>query len=285
MAWRPRRASRRGRAIVPRTPSLTFSLSLSPPLKLQGPEARDEQRVPRGRWAQPSLRPVREINLHQLGPPHMRFGRSIGAPLAAAALAALLAACSAPSDGALPLEPLVGRNTPRLDIEGPSHELRVFVDTSGNITGLETVRVRSQKATFVPKSDYGLGRKIAVSEPKYSRLRAALSERVPEVRISLYESPSGARGRVRGRVLASSFGEAGWDFSGYPAGWNPDTDPMTDTDREAFIDYYVAEYDYQANAWLEAIDLEEETGLQQVRSNASLVGLTNPVPSGTAAIR
>jgi hypothetical protein len=178
----------------------------------------------------------------------------------------------------------VGRNTPRLDIEGPSHELRVFVDTSGNITGLETVRVRSQKAMFVPKSDYGLGRRIAVSDPKHSRLRAALSERVPEVRISLYESPSGARGRVRGRVLANSFGDAGWDFSGYPAGWNPDTDPMTDTDREAFIDYYVAEYDYQANAWLEEIDLEEGTGLEQVRSNASLLGPANPVPSGTASI-
>ena len=139
---------------------------------------------------------------------------------------------------------------------------------------------------FVPRSDFGLGRKVAISDPKHQRLAVALSGREIQVPIVMYESAAGVRGRTRGRVLASTFGEDGWDLSGYPPGWNPDTDPLTDTDREALIDAYAEEYDFQTNAWLETIDLEEGWELEEVRlgPNGASIENTRRAASGQAIV-
>ena len=63
----------------------------------------------------------------------MRISRQVLCILGATMVVVSLTACSGGPDSALPHEPMIGMSVLGAKLERPSHELRVFVDSSGEI--------------------------------------------------------------------------------------------------------------------------------------------------------
>lgn len=107
--------------------------------------------------------------------------------------ALLLAGCAAPDVGA-PLSPAIGAEfESKLSIAGPTHELRVTVDTSGALLRVDAVRVRSVRANFQGRSAPSPAVRLSASPEKQRTFADSLSTLSPTMKVVFYAMPAGVR--------------------------------------------------------------------------------------------
>lgn len=168
-----------------------------------------------------------------------RIRRSAGYVLSFFTFAPMFTACGS-SDVVAPSS-IVSSNA-KVDRLGPTHEIRVLIDSSGALRGMLFAQIRGNRPDFVPTSDAGLGKKLNDVPASQKELVKAFTQQGVTLPVVFYEVPKNYK-RLKKHDAVTSVPSV--------RDWNPDVDPLSPEDQDAYVNETLYEMSQAYNDGLE----------------------------------
>jgi hypothetical protein len=157
-----------------------------------------------------------------------------------------------------------------------SHELRIFVDSSEEITGVSIARLRSSRGGFRPAPDVPNGKRILPSRSSKLARIDSLAANTSGLVVTVYQSPKGQRGRTSAHG-GSTFGVAA-------ASSMSDSSPIPTADGEAIVDAALVELESYANEVLAEGELLADEEMLATRAGLLPLRLTSASPGVASSV-